>query len=311
MNIFRHFYNSYDDSYNNLGNDLTTLGFNFVDDTPITTPYFKDYISGCGIVFKWGADTKIANTHTINYNSMPSGHPVIRLGNSMTEANDIYTFFWMSSQGGSTYPSGAGDYNEHMNYFIQKNSSPQYSNAKRFAFIPLINKGFISIAYETASSAASPLYRYTSTLPILTSRNIMSSVSNDYAIDRTEYPLYSSTSLSTALCLQTGVNSVYPFSYFFSCQVNNDNWFNMVQDYGDRNIIPGTPTGFKGRSTQLIQNKNVCTLMKCPFGNKYVEGLYLCQTNPIGSMPEGKFFSFGGRNFFGWVGNLVVELPSD
>lgn len=57
-------------------------------------------------------------------------------------------------------------------------------------------------------------------------------------------------------------------------------------------------------------NQNVCTLIRAPHDNSYIDGLYLITTSPMESV-DGKVFSFGGRNFLGVCRNLVVELPAD
>ena len=57
-------------------------------------------------------------------------------------------------------------------------------------------------------------------------------------------------------------------------------------------------------------NQNVCTLIRAPHDNSYIDGLYLIITSPMESV-DGKVFSFGGRNFLGVCRNLVVELPAD
>ena len=53
-----------------------------------------------------------------------------------------------------------------------------------------------------------------------------------------------------------------------------------------------------------------CVLTKVPYQNDYIDGLYYIVVSPQESV-DGKFFSFGGRNFLGAGRNLVVELPSN
>ena len=55
------------------------------------------------------------------------------------------------------------------------------------------------------------------------------------------------------------------------------------------------------------KNANICTLIPYPYENSFIDGLYLATTIPDNDI-EGKFFSFGGRNYLGVYKNLVVEL---
>ena len=73
--------------------------------------------------------------------------------------------------------------------------------------------------------------------------------------------------------------------------------------------------------------QNVCTLIKAPCGDGFLSNLYIVSTSPaperryyytgnysgyhnwIGT--DNRFFSFNGRNFYGFMNNLAVELPSD
>jgi hypothetical protein len=71
---------------------------------------------------------------------------------------------------------------------------------------------------------------------------------------------------------------------------------------GDEGVLPPLET--------VDINQNVCTLIRAPHDNSYIDGLYLITTSPMESV-DGKVFSFGGRNFLGVCRNLVVELPAD
>ena len=76
--------------------------------------------------------------------------------------------------------------------------------------------------------------------------------------------------------------------------------------------------------------QNVCTLIKAPCSDGFLSNLYIVSTSPaperryyypgstawnmgyhnwIGT--DNRFFSFNGRNFYGFMNNLAVELPSD
>ena len=61
---------------------------------------------------------------------------------------------------------------------------------------------------------------------------------------------------------------------------------------------------------------NICTLIKYPTNLGYIDNLYLISTTPknitnTATALQGKFFSFGGRNFYCPRYNLAVELPAN
>ena len=61
---------------------------------------------------------------------------------------------------------------------------------------------------------------------------------------------------------------------------------------------------------------NICTLIKYPTENGYIDNLYLISTTPknttnTATALQAKFFSFGGRNFYCPQYNLAVELPAN
>lgn len=70
--------------------------------------------------------------------------------------------------------------------------------------------------------------------------------------------------------------------------------------------------------------ENICTLIKYPYDDGALSNLFLISTCPQRKKCsfanedgndacglEGKFFSFNGRNFYGFYNNLAVELPSN
>lgn len=56
---------------------------------------------------------------------------------------------------------------------------------------------------------------------------------------------------------------------------------------------------------------NNCVLIKYPYEDRFLDGIYICSTAPTAECLEGKFFSFNSRNFLGVHKNLVVELTSN
>lgn len=55
-------------------------------------------------------------------------------------------------------------------------------------------------------------------------------------------------------------------------------------------------------------NENICSMIKIPYDNNYIDGLYLLTTSPQ-QLEDATFFSFDGRNFLNVFNNYVLELP--
>ena len=55
-------------------------------------------------------------------------------------------------------------------------------------------------------------------------------------------------------------------------------------------------------------NENICSMIKLPYDNGYIDGVYLLTTAPQ-QLQDATFFSFDGRNFLNAFDNYVFELP--
>ena len=77
--------------------------------------------------------------------------------------------------------------------------------------------------------------------------------------------------------------------------------------YKNTNNNPNPPA--YNELTYTNVNENVCSMIKMPYDNGYIDGVYLLTTAPQ-QLEDATFFSFDGRNFLNVFDNYVVELPS-
>lgn len=177
-----------------------------------------------------------------------------------------------------------------------------YNNYQSIIFIPLKNNGFILETYRFSGNPdeteANP------TLQLIKSR--LSSFTPKFF---TVKDYLSTTIISTytfwvdyLIGIPDNISSTNSFVYLF---------FNGTQSYFFKNkdinlnYIPNVDTS--ANMDYVNKNANICTLIPYPYENSFIDGLYLATTIP-GDTIEGKFFSFGGRNYLGVYKNLVVEL---
>lgn len=89
-----------------------------------------------------------------------------------------------------------------------------------------------------------------------------------------------------------------------------------------RNNIKYSVIGDTVSQTELTYDykPNICSLIKYPYENGFLSNLFIITTSPSPMSISsgvyepgvwGKFFSFGGRNFYCPFANLAVELPSN
>lgn len=177
-----------------------------------------------------------------------------------------------------------------------------YHNYQSIIFIPLKNNGFILETYRFSGNPdeteANP------TLQLIKSR--LSSFTPKFFTVKD----YLSTTIISRytfwvdylIGIPDSTSSTNSFVYLF---------FNGTQPYFFKNkdinlnYIPNVDTS--ANLDYVNKNANICTLIPYPYENSFIDGLYLATTIP-GDTIEGKFFSFGGRNYLGVYKNLVVEL---
>ena len=109
-------------------------------------------------------------------------------------------------------------------------------------------------------------------------------------------------------------NITNKFNYYYQDWYANSN----LLDGNDGSFIGNAMVDSNGTSYTDVKN-NVCTLIKYPYQDGFLNNLFIISTAPERTRWDvwkntqgltGKFFSFGGRNFFCPVYNLAVELPA-
>ena len=113
---------------------------------------------------------------------------------------------------------------------------------------------------------------------------------------------------------------------FFNNVTNEWNYFVKSGGTAGQNIyLDDRGRGILGANTALSIDTNgaktdvkqgVCTLIKPPYNNGFLSNIYMVSTSPAqgtndANGTDNKFFSFNGRNFYGFCSNMVVELPAN
>ena len=121
---------------------------------------------------------------------------------------------------------------------------------------------------------------------------------------------------------KSNLNWTYIF-YGITCYyLDGGNYYTYntaIIDYGDGKVINlpyksnfiktiNGPAAYN-ELTYTNVNENVCSMIKMPYDNGYIDGIYLLTTAPQ-QLEDATFFSFDGRNFLNVFDNYVVELPS-
>lgn len=84
----------------------------------------------------------------------------------------------------------------------------------------------------------------------------------------------------------------------------------FLTDYQNASTLTSIPFINTDSTDYTDLNNNICTLIKMPYDNGYLDNVYMMATRPGELTKEGSFFSFAGRNFINVYKNLVLELPS-
>jgi hypothetical protein len=298
MNFYRHrLEDSVGTDFRNImPANLDSWGFCLVDDSPITSA--NEIIGGVSSTncFKWKYDsTSTANTFYHTLKCAAANTPGFLLfngaGNAMTSIN-TNTFF----------------------------------------FIPLKNKGFILRSELSDTLSLTPAFR-----PYKYYAQSQWGYSEQYPMN-TIVGLFESNISNPMIYLQMGENVAkalldpetlipyywtdskhsypnYRFDFIIGSQLIA--FPNFIEDphcYGigdtthNPNYIPTEWSFTENKYTDTIQN--VCTLIRAPYENQYLDNLYIVTTKPCDTI-DGKVFSFDGRNFLGIYDNLAVELPAN
>ena len=116
----------------------------------------------------------------------------------------------------------------------------------------------------------------------------------------------------------TNINSVYDSTI---TGVNlKENWDWDAGLYSTNTNTSWSSQEVRKNELQYDYKSNICSLIKYPCLNGFLSNLFLITTSPLPPINEGniyqsglwgKFFSFGGRNFYCPAFNLAIELPSN
>ena len=89
-----------------------------------------------------------------------------------------------------------------------------------------------------------------------------------------------------------------------------------LDDRGKGVLNANTALSIDTNGTKTDVKQGVCTLIKPPYNNGFLSNIYMVSTSPAqgtndANGTDNKFFSFNGRNFYGFCSNMVVELPAN
>lgn len=89
-----------------------------------------------------------------------------------------------------------------------------------------------------------------------------------------------------------------------------------LDDRGRGILDANTALSIDTNGTKTDVKQGVCTLIKPPYNNGFLSNIYMVSTSPAqgtndANGTDNKFFSFNGRNFYGFCSNMVVELPAN
>lgn len=89
-----------------------------------------------------------------------------------------------------------------------------------------------------------------------------------------------------------------------------------LDDRGRGVLGANTALSIDTDGTKTDVKQGVCTLIKPPYNNGFLSNIYMVSTSPAqgtndANGTDNKFFSFNGRNFYGFCSNMVVELPAN
>lgn len=168
-------------------------------------------------------------------------------------------------------------------------------------FIPLANNSFFIRTTDSSATTSIPYF------PGLSNMNPNAS------------PHYGS--LFTYMGLSTTISNYSPFLYYIyrgNGLPDNENYtyYHLFVDRNEVFQLEGMDHPYKDPNNKFPPLDSVsvsagtCVLVRVPYTNDYIDGLYYVAVSPQDSI-DGKFFSFGGRNFMGAGRNLVVELPAN
>lgn len=305
MEIFRHYYTGAD--LNTLcfhNQHLNNFGFCNLDGSKID----YDWLAGTSLNFRYKLDSK---KQTYLHQDVPTWDSNIwdrtldRIGFHKSDGETLY--------GAASGTNGVGG--------LQ-------TGAATVLFLPLKNNGFLLNIrsevmygfghYNITSSNANDQRDYNFNVSTSTpSLNTKVYSTNEIGYWGTCYPGVLNF-IGIPPC-KGNLNWTYIF-YSISTYTNSGNGgiYNHIIDFGDGKVIDmpfksnfikerGGPTAYNEPTYSNI-NENTCSMIKLPYDNGYIDGVYLLTTAPQ-QLEDATFFSFDGRNFLNAFDNYVFELP--
>ena len=327
-------YDLISNDFSSLLSDLYTLGFR--DLNKVNEPQIY-WLQGWGaydspgpfLAMYWHKDkNKLQSDNFINVNDMPTNALQLLLGKNWNRSDNrgmLFTLYGDRPNYTTAKVFGI-ESNDGQNGII--NSYVRYSATTScfgFWIIPL-KKGFVLIEYRIAPPEAGPITFHTNQFfnnpPLILCKDIneMNSVNT-----------YSSTNdvIATGILigLYDDISSHMNYINFNSSGAGTQ-WAASFPIWENHNFIDTLDYKTTGHSPDIAPfasmmnavpfldnqfeytnyNANNCVLIKMPWEDRFLEGIYICVTSPVNDTLEGKFFSFNGRNFLGIHQNLVVEL---
>lgn len=288
MQFYRRWYQFYEEAAwwrenNTFLKTLSSNGFTQLDGSAIpndttTGPISPPSTSNSNdFYFRWGYDKAPLHNNGSSYHLHKSGTG--------------YGYVWVSVQPSKEY----GYY-----YDLYRITESELDNAYLgYYFIPLKNRGFIfgfTLFYKNGEG-----YYFNSSQPLPIFPYMLN---------------YRSTLRESSTAGSFGFynNITNKFNYYYQDWYANSN----ILDGNDGSFIGDAMVDSNGTSYTDVKN-NVCTLIKYPYQEGFLNNLFIISTAPERTRWDvwkdtqgltGKFFSFGGRNFFCPVYNLAVELPA-
>lgn len=280
MNFYRHIFKNADEFITDIPNNLNQWGFCKADGSSIQS--YNDFDSRGTRMIKWRYDT-ITTLNTSAYQG-------------------IYAYKFNNN-----FIPGLYLNNEGMKVL---------NGANILFFIPLRNKGFILRSEQTNIITLTPKFKSHDYY-------IMNSTENSNQGINTIIGLFNNNIANNMIYLSIGPFTPYIVfnSDMTQKEKHNDGYVNLIADNKIFEPIPFAENPYRYRITTDPANtyykhdlkftntiENTCTLLRAPYENQYLDGLYIVTTKPCDSI-DGKVFSFDGRNFLGIYDNLAVELP--
>lgn len=285
MQFYRRWYQFYEDAAwwrenNTILKTLSSNGFTQLDGSAIpddtTTGPISSPSTTNDFYFRWGYDKAPLHNNGTSYRLRRTGS-----GSG---------YIWITVQRSREY----GYYYDL--YRIEESNI--YSGYLGYYFIPLKNRGFVfGTTFYTPVSGY--YFNPSQPLPIFPYMlSYRSTTSGEYS----------------AGSLGFYNNITNKFNYYYQDWYANSN----LLDSNDGSLIGPAMVDSNGTSYTDVKN-NICTLIKYPYQEGFLNNLFIISTAPERTRWNvwkdtqgltGKFFSFGGRNFFCPVYNLAVELPA-